>query len=111
MAGEHLYRLQWRLDAYPEGFAASVAKAATEDGFGSCDKAVLITTVDLPDGSATRMLHSTDGLTGEPVSDYELFHTFALLAHRLSTSRELDEGRKQFAALVFHQIREALRTA
>jgi hypothetical protein len=42
------------------------------------------------------------------LDDNELFHTFALLANRLSQSDELDEGRKKFAALVFHQIRMAI---
>jgi len=108
---DHRYTLQYRLDEFPEGFSVEDAAAAVEQGFGSCNAAVLISILNFPDGSSSRLIHSTDGETGQPVDDNELFHTFSLLAHRLSQSDELDEGRKKFAALVFHQIRMAVAAA
>jgi hypothetical protein len=108
---DHRYTLKYRLDEVPEGFDVAEAKAAVEEGFGSCNAAILISVLNFPDGSSSRLIHSADGSTGQQVDDDELFHAFALLASRLSQSSELDDGRKQFAALVFHQIRQAVAAA
>ena len=108
MADPHRYTLKYRLDEHPEGFSVEEAKAAVEDGFGSCNAAVMISVLKFPDESSSRMIHSVDGATGQEVDDDELFHCFAMLSRRLANSETLDEGRKRFAALVFHQIRQAI---
>jgi hypothetical protein len=104
---EHLYRVQYRLDAHPEGFTKEVAKKAVEEGFGSCDRAVLFSIVDQPEGGTTTMVLSLDGKTG-PMDDGELFKAWSLLTHKLSQSRELGEGRRAFCEQTFEIIRKAV---
>ena len=104
---EHLYRLQYRLDAHPEGFTKEVAQAATEEGFGSCDRAVLFSIIELPNGSTTTAVLSMDGKTG-PMGDIELFKAWSLMAHQLSSSPTLDTGRREFCGEVFDAIRAAI---
>lgn len=69
---------------------------------------ILLSIIENTDGSSTRIL-SMDGETGEPVNDHELFHAWAGLADKLAQSRELDPGRREFAAQVMSVIRGAYR--
>jgi hypothetical protein len=104
----HLYRLKYRLDHHPEGFTKEEAQEAGEEGFGSCDKAVLISIIEPEDGSLSTLFLSKDGNTGEELTEREMFKIWTLYAHRLSQSEELGEGERQLCYEVFEIIRAAI---
>jgi hypothetical protein len=107
--GQHPYHLKYRLDAFPEGFSVEEAKAAVEDGFGSCDAMLLASIIFPEDGSYSCLFMSKDGRTGEDLPDAEWFKVWTMLAHRLAQSKTLgDDGRRQLAAYVFETIRQAV---
>lgn len=108
MAG-HLYRILYRLDPKPEGLTKEQAKAAAEEGFGACDKAILFSIIEPEDGSLSTLILSRDGKTGEELDDFDLFKHWTLFAHRLAQSQTLDEGRRGLATQVFKIVSEALR--
>ena len=107
MAG-HLYKLQYRLDEHPEGFDVEAAKAAAEDGFGSCDAMLMASLIFPEDGSYSCLFMSKDGRTGGDLDDLEWFKVWMMLSKRLGESRTLDAGRKEFAADVFDTLRQII---
>ena len=107
--GDHLYRLQYRLIAHPEGITKEQAKTdCDEKELGACDKAIIFSIIEPEGGGSSTMILSRDGKTDKELDDYELFKAWSLMAHRLAQSSELDEGRRQLCHEVFEIIRQAV---
>jgi len=112
MADEHLYYLNYRLDARPDGFGREEAKALTEEGLGSCDGMFLAPIIWPEDEGgnthSSTQLMSMDGRTGEELSAHELFSVWSMMSKMLSEHPDLDPGRKEFTSHVFEAIRAAV---
>ena len=108
---EHAYPMSYQLRTNNPPLTPEQAKAATEEGWGSCD-AMLTASILFPeDGSYSVFFDSKDGRTGQELTDHEWFKVWSMLTHRLAQSKTLDAGRKGFAASVFDVIRGAVISA
>ena len=105
----HLYHLNYRLIPRPEGLDKTEARRLVEqEDLGSCDAAILFSIITPEDGSSSTAILSMDGKTGESLDDHELFKAWSIMAHQLSQSTELGEGRRALTEQVFEVIRQAL---
>jgi len=98
------YHLLYRIDPMQEG----VLRAAVPDGSGATDALIMLSCLYPPDGSFSLQILSLDGRTAAPVDDKELFKVWALMAKHLADSDTLGASRKDFAAMVFDQIKQAI---
>lgn len=105
----HEYSLSYRLVRNDPPLSKEEAKAKTEEGYGSCDAAVVMAILYPEDGSYSVLLSSLDGRTGEDLSDHEVFKAWWVLASRLAQSTTLDPGRAQFARITFESFADLLQ--
>ena len=100
------YKLAYTLpEAHPEGLVAEELEAKNMCG----TDAMLMAAISYPpDGSLSILFSSLDGRDGKQLDDHEWFKVLAMLARRLSASKTLDPGRKEFAAIVFEMFQEAV---
>jgi len=108
----HVYRLQYKVTAKPEGLTADEATKGLEtDGLGACDALFYASIMYPEDGSLSILFDGLDGRTGAVLDDREWWKVWVFLAQRLGMSKTLDENRKAICRDVFETVMEALREA
>jgi hypothetical protein len=110
----HLYKLLYKIEKPPAGVLAS----DVPEGYGATD-AILITSILYPkDGSLSVAFIGADGRAdGElhdkksVLDDAELFKVWTFLTKRLSESKTLPGGRRDFCQYVWDTFHEAMHKA
>jgi hypothetical protein len=84
-------------------------KAELKDkDMGGADGLFIASILYPPDGSRSQANVSMDGRSGMPLAPDELFQVWVMLAHQLSQTPDLSEGKRRLAEVVFQSVRDAV---
>lgn len=107
----HKYRLLYKMEVPP----TPLAKEEVPEGWSATDALLLVSMLYPDDGSFSSLIIPVDGRPGVPLSDErsvldddQMFKVWSLMAKRLSESKTLGAGKKDFARMVFDTIRAAI---
>lgn len=110
----HLYKLLYKIEKPPAGVLAS----DVPEGYGATDAVLLASILYPKDGSLSVMFLGADGradgeLSGKKsvLDDAEMFKVWTFLTKRLSESKTLPEGRRQFCQYVWDTFHDAIHRA
>ena len=107
MSNTREYKIVYTIEHEPEGRTKAQLEADPRP-IGACDQ-VIIHSIILPeDGSRSELIVSMDGQTGEDIDDNDMFKSWLMMAHQLSGSQTLSEGKRKFCEATFDIIRDAL---
>lgn len=108
---DHRYKLLYKLEVPPK----PLTKDEVPEGWSATDALLLVSMLYPDDGSFSSLILPVDGRPGVPLdseqsvlSDDEMFKVWSLMAKRLSESKTLGAGKKDFARMVFETIRAAI---
>jgi hypothetical protein len=100
---ERLYFVEWNMKAALKGLNGAQLDERGQRG----SDALFTASVAFPkDGSYSLYFDSIDGRTGEQMEDHEWFKIWMMLSKRLSESRTLETGKKEFAKITWDALRD-----
>ena len=102
---ERTYKVEWHMKHRPEGVKGDELDKLMCRG----SDALFTASVAFPKhGGYSCYFDSIDGRTGEQLDDNEWFKIWMMLSKRLSDSRTLEPGRKEFAQITWEALRDIL---
>ena len=102
---ERTYKVTYKISFWEKGINAETVRV---NDWGACDALLLVSVIHGADGSVSYAFPSSDGDAGKELSDDEKFKIWAVMAHQLSESKTLGNGRRSLCNVIHETIKNVI---